>query len=90
MSDYDSAASKKEHFEGGRIHVLRTELVGGAGIKGSQRTVDVTVSADALRTLSSAGRVVDRSPAIAKETFRVWLTWAGGPQVVDFAQVVHR
>lgn len=61
------------HFVGGRIYFESLTPEPNDGRWGAKAVDDVTVGQHALKVVSRSGKVVERSPAVQKLTFRLWL-----------------
>jgi hypothetical protein len=91
MHNYDDTRAQGQHFRGGRLNVVETNVVTDDTRHPGTQPVDVTIHADALQTLDAAGHLVITAAAIPKTTFRVWLKWASaGWVLVDSKEVVFK
>jgi hypothetical protein len=83
----DSAANKKEHFEGGRLVVTSVSIAPRDDHAGSTMVVDSTVNQAALRVVNRRAQTVASTTATIGARFRTWLTWRNAAWlIVDWKQ----
>jgi len=91
MKTFDDARANRVHFLGGRSAILRTDLQLNDHHNDATAITDVTVSVQALEAIDENGKVVESDPAVARATYRVWISWTGSRwTVVDWKQVIRR
>ena len=73
MKTFDNAKKLGYSFRGGRIYVLGGQVAENDKRFGAQFAVDVTLASSALTVVNRAGKVLERDPATAKITFRLWV-----------------
>jgi hypothetical protein len=86
--EFDSVASKGEHYQGGRLSISASEAQKNDHHLGATSVTDVTVSQAKLAVVSSSGDIVEKTAATPSIRYRVWLRWSGDWHVVDWKQVV--
>jgi hypothetical protein len=91
MHNYDDPRAKGQHFHGGRVNVVGTNVVTDDNRRPGTQPIDVTVHAEALQTLDARGHVVTSGGAIPRMTFRLWVKWTGTSWVlIDSKEVVRK
>ena len=85
MHNFDDTKSAAQRFQGGRLHIVETEVVAVHQPSNAEFAVDVTFDLDASKRIDPQGKILSAAGARRGLIYRVWLTWRDqGWSIVDF------
>ncbi len=88
---FDDEVQLGRHYIGSRTVVTGAESVRSDHHFGSSQVVDTTVTQEKGTLVDSAGKVIEREPAVREAVFRSWLVWSHAHwAIVDWKRVVFK
>lgn len=85
---FDRTKSAGNHFLGGRTRVTRKQIITDDSRHPGSTVVDALLTADRLRVVTPAGKVIENDPPVSDLRYRLWLRWASSRwMLIDYKRV---